>query len=307
MSDFETQPQLLKAIENTIALREEPQSSLSPIRPCFIDSFKRISGGCISSTALIKLNDGRQYFVKSSHHDLAMYEAEQDGLEAIRATQTIRVPKVIGTGSTQSGSSYLILEAIETKKSDSVSEVELARSLAQMHRQTQATRFGYPQSNFIGSTIQVNTWSNDWQTFFVECRLRPQLIMAQNQALTTPLFNRYAERTLSRIGDFLDDSSVPVLIHGDLWAGNVIAVAGGLPVLIDPAVSYSDRESEFGMTTLFGAFGDEFYKAYDECWPLLDGWQERVKIYQLYHLLNHLNLFGPSYFESCMNTLRQFS
>lgn len=307
MTDFETQPKLLQAIQNTIALSGETQSDLSPIRPCSIDSFKRISGGCISSAALLKLNDGRQYFVKSSHHDLAMYKAEQNGLEAIRDTQTIRVPKVIGTGSTQSGGSYLILEAIETENSKSVSEVELARLLAQMHRQTQATRFGYPQSNFIGSAIQVNTWANDWKTFFVENRLRPQIKMAQNRALTTTLFNRHAEKLLSKIGDFLNDSSLPVLIHGDLWAGNVIAAKGGLPVLIDPAVSYSDRESEFGMTTLFGGFGDEFYEAYHECWPLMDGWQERVKIYQLYHLLNHLNLFGASYFESCMNTLKQFS
>jgi protein-ribulosamine 3-kinase len=304
MTNFENRPLLRKAVEDTIALSEEPHSNSSPST---IGSFQRVPGGCISTAARVTLVDGRQYFVKSSHNDLEIYEAEHNGLDAIRATQTLTVPKVIGMGRTQCGYSFLVLEAIKVGCTTANSNAEFGRSLAQMHRKTQTNRFGYSQSNFIGSTVQLNTWGNDWQTFFVENRLRPQIKMAQNQALTTRLFDQYADQLLSRMGDLLNDSSSPVLIHGDLWAGNVIVSTDGQPVLIDPAVSYSERESEFGMTTLFGEFGPEFYEAYNECWPLMDGWQERVKIYQLYHLLNHLNLFGHSYFEPCMNILQQFA
>lgn len=307
MSSFETKPLLRESIENTIAQSDDPHFNSSSRVPCTIDSFQELHGGCISTAALVTLEDGRQYFVKSSHHDLDLYQAEHDGLDAIRATQTLRVPKVIGTGRTQCDNSFLVLEAIEAGVSTAISDAEFGRSLARMHRRTQTTRFGYPQSNFIGSTPQINTWANNWQTFFVENRLLPQIRMAKNQVLTTPLFDRHADRLLSRMGDLLHDSASPVLTHGDLWAGNVIVSKDGLPVLIDPAVSYSERESEFGMMTLFGEFRPEFYEAYDECWPLMDGWQERVKIYQLYHLLIHLNLFGHSYFEPCMHRLKHFA
>ena len=307
MTSFETSPLLRESIENTIAQSDDPNFNSSVRNPCTIDSFQGLHGGCISTAALMTLKDGRQYFVKSSHHDLDLYKAEHDGLDAIRATQTLRVPKVIGTGRTQCDNSFLILEVIEAGEATAISDAEFGRSLAQMHLKTQTTRFGYPQSNFIGSTPQVNTWANDWQTFFVENRLLPQIRMAKNKILTTPLFDRYADRLLSRMGDLLHDSASPVLTHGDLWAGNVIVSKDGLPVLIDPAVSYSERESEFGMTTLFGEFRLEFYEAYNEYWPLMDGWQDRVKLYQLYHLLNHLNLFGQAYFEPCMHRLKQFA
>jgi fructosamine-3-kinase len=307
MAEFETALLLPRAIENAISQNQDPRFA-SPSNPsCTIHSFERLSGGCISNAARITLSDGQRYFVKYCPHDLEMYEAERDGLDAIRATQTLRIPQVIGIGKSRCGNSFLILEAIEAPNASSISEIEFARSLAQLHRKTQSTRFGYPRSNFIGSTIQVNTWADDWQTFFVENRLRPQIKMAQNRRLTTRLFDRYAGQLLSKIGNIINDPSPPVLIHGDLWAGNVIVAKNGLPVLIDPAVSYSNRELEFGMTTLFGEFGTDFYDAYNECWPLLDGWQERVKLYQLYHLLNHLNLFGRTYFEACMNTLKRFA
>ena len=307
MTNLESQPTLRKAVENALTASAGAHLDRSRNHPCTIASSKQLTGGCISDAALVTLEDGRQYFVKSSLHDLAVYEAEQNGLEAIRATQTLRVPEIIGLGKTECGISFFILEAIESGNTTATSEIEFGRRLAQMHRKTRAARFGYPQSNFIGSTAQLNTWATNWQTFFVESRLRPQIRMAQNRELTTPLFNRHADQLLSKMGNFLPNSSSPVLIHGDLWAGNIIIAKGGIPVLIDPAVSYSEREFEFGMTTLFGGFGADFYEAYHECWPLSEGWQERVKIYKLYHLLNHLNLFGASYFQACISTLKQFS
>lgn len=307
MGNSESQPTLLKVIKNIIAGSKDTHFDRLRELPCTVASLKPLNGGCISNAFLLTLKDGKQVFVKSCIHDIALYKAERNGLEAIRATQTLRVPEVLGLGKTDCGSSFLVLEAVESGHATATSEIELGRCLAKMHRKTQVTRFGYPQSNFIGSTTQVNNWTDDWTSFFIEHRLTPQIKLAQNHGLTTPTFNRSADHLLSKLGKLLTNSFSPVLIHGDLWAGNVIIAKEGTPVLIDPAVSYSDREFEFGMTTLFGEFGSHFYEAYNEFWPLNDGWQERVKIYQLYHLLNHLNLFGSSYFEACMTTLKRFS
>ena len=161
--------------------------------------------------------------------------------------------------------------------------------------------------NHIGSSIQVNRWTTNWVEFWAQHRLGFQLSLAQRNGYVTTEFSKRCNRIISRLDTILKTDAEPCLIHGDLWSGNFMVARDGEPVLIDPAAYFGSREAEFGMTTLFGGFGSKFYDAYNECWPLSDGWQERVDVYRLYHLMNHLNLFGHGYYAGCIEILKKFN
>ncbi len=272
-----------------------------------ISSTQRVSGGCISQAEIVTLEDGCKFFVKYNHTTPELFVAESEGLAEIELTKAIRVPQVIGNDQTDSGTGLLVLEVIETGQADTEFETRLGRSLANMHRRGRNDRFGYHCDNFIGRSLQINCWATSWVEFLIRDRLGYQSSLAQANGHTTTEFLKRFDRVISKLTSFIESDVEPCLIHGDLWSGNFMIASNGDPVLIDPAVYYGSREAEFGMTTLFSGLSPRFYDAYNECWPMSDGWQERVEIYRLYHLLNHLNLFGGVYFPACMQILKKFS
>jgi len=250
-----------------------------------------VAGGCINSA--YRVADGaRSYFVKlNGAEGLAMFEAEADGLAEMGASDTIKVPEPLTTGLAD-GQAFIVMENLALGGSGS--SERLGRELAAMHRTTRA-RFGWHRDNTIGSTPQYNRESDDWITFWREQRLGAQLEMAAAKGHGGAL-QRKGERLLAELPAFFASyTPVPSLLHGDLWSGNYAFCRDGAPVIFDPAVYYGDREADIAMTELFGGFGGAFYAAYNEAWPLDPGYAERKTLYNLYHILNHLNLFGGGY------------
>ncbi len=260
-------------------------------QPFTLQAVHAAGGGCINTARVIVGSDGRRFFVKTNHaRYLAMFEAEAEGLEAIRATGTLRVPRPICSG-TSADEAWLVLEYLEMGGRGSATE--LGRRLAALHRHTW-DRYGWHRDNTIGSTPQVNTPSDDWIAFYRDRRLGYQYALAARRGAPRRLLDR-GERLMSGLaGFFVGYRPAPSLLHGDLWGGN-FAYSGGEPVIFDPAVYYGDREADLAMTELFGGFTGEFYAAYREAWPLEAGYRVRRDLYNLYHVLNHFNLFGGGY------------
>ena len=209
--------------------------------------------------------------------------AEIDGLQALGAI--VRVPRIL-----DHGADFILLEQLDLKRNGDWAA--LARMLATLHRTT-GPRFGWHRDNTIGATPQINAWCDDWSTFFLECRIQPQLALARKNGFSIP-FSK---------SNFLESHKPsPSLLHGDLWSGNAGFIDEG-PVIFDPAVYYGDREADLAMTELFGGFPARFYDAYNEAFPLPGGYETRKHFYNLYHLLNHLNLFGSGYLAQVERTL----
>lgn len=252
---------------------------------------RSVAGGCINSA--YRIADGeRRYFVKLNGADgLEMFEAEADGLREMLAANAIKVPEPVATGLAD-GQAYIVMENLDLGGSGSGER--LGQELAALHRATQA-RFGWFRDNTIGSTLQTNTQSDDWIAFWREQRLGAQLQIAAAKGHNGAL-QRKGERLLAELPAlFAGYAPPPSLLHGDLWSGNYAYTGGGAPVIFDPAVYYGDREADIAMTELFGGFGRDFYAAYNEAWPLDAGYAQRKTLYNLYHILNHLNLFGGGY------------
>jgi len=252
-----------------------------------------VGGGSISTCLQWPAADGL-LFVKLAHAArLDMLEAEAAGLDALAAAQALRVPAVLGVGATRD-QAFLALEWIEFGPARSGTESLLGERLARLHRAT-AARFGWHRDNTIGATPQHNDWAADWVDFYARQRLGCQLDLAERAGHG----GRWLERgrdLCGRLGAFFTDYTPrPSLLHGDLWGGNWAADASGAPVIFDPATYYGDREADLAMTRLFGGFGREFYAAYEAAWPLDRGAHARRDLYNLYHVLNHLELFGGSY------------
>ena len=261
--------------------------------PFKIESKHEISGGCINRTVCLRGHD-RAYFAKlNSAKQLPMFAAEALGLHAISATRTLRVPNPIVWGTT-ADQSWLILEYIPLAQSDSATEALLGKQLAAMHRNT-SHRFGWEEDNFIGSSIQSNRWEDTWLSFLRDQRLAFQLKLAARHGAPTTLLEK-GRRLIIMLPGILDGYQPEAsLLHGDLWSGNHAADDEGQPVIFDPAVYFGDREADLAMTELFGGFGESFYQAYQAAWPMEDGYEVRKQLYNLYHLLNHFNLFGGVY------------
>ncbi len=230
----------------------------------------------------------------------AMFDAEAEGLAELARSGAIRVPAVLGSG-TVDDHAFLALEWLELAGRGR--DAALGRALAAMHRTT-AARFGWHRDNTIGTTPQGNAWLDDWAAFFCERRLRPQLELARANGHAR--FIADADALLATVPALLaDHAPKPSLLHGDLWSGNAAALADGTAVLLDPAVYYGDREADLAMTELFGGFDAAFYEAYRAAWPLPAGYERRRTLYNLYHVLNHLNLFGGSYGEAVQRMTRE--
>jgi fructosamine-3-kinase len=242
--------------------------------------------------------EGGDAFVKLAGADtLPAFEAEADGLQALAAAGALRVPAVLAVGGA-GGHALLALEWLELQSaagSDGASQALLGERLAMQHRTT-ALRFGWHRDNTIGATPQQNAWDDDWVRFLRERRLGMQLELASRNGLESRSVDRGRD-LVERCGAFFSSHDpVPSLLHGDLWGGNWGAVAGvGEPAVFDPAVYYGDREADLAMTRLFGGFGPRFYAAYQSAWPLDQAAGTRRTLYNLYHVLNHFNLFGGGY------------
>lgn len=222
-----------------------------------------------------------------------MFEAEAAGLAELAASQTVRVPEVVCWGST-ADQAYLVLEYLPLGGAERQAMEILGRQLALLHRQPQPY-FGWRRDNTIGSTPQPNGRCEDWIQFWCERRLGFQRELAARNGYGGAL-QRQSEALLTRLaGLFAGYLPIPPLLHGDLWGGNVGYTIEGQPVIFDPAVYYGDRETDLAMTELFGGFSARFYAAYNEIWPLDVGYRQRRVLYNLYHVLNHLNLFGGGY------------
>jgi fructosamine-3-kinase len=253
---------------------------------------RHVGGGCINTG--IRLSDGEQtYFVKMNRAGLLdMFEAESDGLLAIAKTNTIRVPTPLCSG--LSGSqAYLVMDFIDMGYSGRSGSEEAGHRLAAMHRHTQSD-YGWFRDNTIGSTPQVNQVGDDWIDFWRKHRLGFQLGLAAKNGYGSSLQPK-GERLMEHFPVLIDHQPQASLLHGDLWGGNLAYTKEGDPVIFDPAVYYGDREADLAMTELFGGFGNRFYDAYQEAWPLAPGYSIRKVLYNLYHILNHLNLFGSGY------------
>mgnify|MGYP001811671649 FL=1 len=247
-----------------------------------------VSGGDISSAWRV----GDVFLKTGPVSSYDMFSAEAEGLAEFSTVGVIRVPGVIDCG-TLGDTAWLATEWLQLSQPTHATEARLGEQLALLH-DVARDRFGWHRDNTIGLTPQQNNWSNDWVEFFREHRLGFQLQLAADNGYTGSLQERGA-RLLERLPVFFDDyEPQPALLHGDLWGGNW-GSCNGEPVIFDPAVYYGDPESDLAMTRLFGGFGAAFYEAYDEQRPPAAGSHDRCKLYQLYHVLNHLNLFGSSY------------
>lgn len=253
-----------------------------------IEESSRVTGGCIHECYKVLIQK-KPFFLKCN---VAAFEdafaAEADGLAGLRrAGYRAPEPRSVDVAA---GHAYLLMEFLELK--GRVDFPALGRMLARAHRTT-GPRYGWSRDNYIGATPQINAWSDDWSAFWFERRMEPQFELAKKKGFSLPDVSR----------DLLQGHKPEAsLLHGDLWSGNVSFTPGG-PVVFDPAVYYGDREADLAMTELFGGFPREFYAAYNEALPLPKEYEQRKHLYNLYHLLNHLNLFGRSYLGQVERTL----
>ncbi len=261
---------------------------------------KSISGGCINQA--FKLTGGQQtWFIKiNTAASLGMFESEAAGLKMLAGTQTLRTPQILGTGIADT-CSYIAMEYIKPGKRTAHSQILAGKRLAAMH-QCQQKPFGWSRDNTIGSTRQPNTWRSDWVEFWRKERLGFQLQLAARKGYGGRL-QKTGEQLLSRFAALIDHAPCASLLHGDLWGGNILFDRQGDPVIFDPATYYGDREADIAMTELFGGFNADFYAAYQNIWPLDSGYAIRKTLYNLYHILNHMNLFGGSYYTQAQNML----
>ncbi|MBC8023821.1 MAG: fructosamine kinase family protein [Burkholderiales bacterium] len=260
-------------------------------------SLEPVGGGCIHTALRVEGDTSdahRTYFAKLDTAERgAMFVAEADGLAALRDAKAIAVPGVIAAGS-DANRAWLVLEWLDLVPLDARSAAALGKALAALHRQP-CERFGWARDNFIGASPQVNGWSDEWHPFWRDRRLHPQLRLAAHNGLPSRLIDR-GERLAADCGAFFRTYRPrPSLLHGDLWSGNASATKAGLPIVFDPAVYAGDREADLAMTELFGGFPRELLAAYRTDFALDDGYTVRRDLYNLYHVLNHANLFGGSH------------
>lgn len=273
-----------------------------------------VRGGDINESYYLSLSDGRIIFMKCNFlKNLPFFEAEVKGLEALRKTGTIGVPKALGFGIDKTQKiSFLLMEYLEAAPKVSDYWEVFGRELAALHQAdshdfTVADShlpFGFKTDNYIGASVQTNTPKESWLTFFRECRLLPQIKMAKRYFDLKMC--KQSIKLLDHLDSYLAEPEFPSLLHGDLWSGNAVCGPNGKAWVLDPAVYVGHFEAELAMTELFGGFPPSFYGAYHEVNRIGGGYQDRKDLYNLYHLLNHLNLFGASYLDTVQRILNRY-
>jgi protein-ribulosamine 3-kinase len=264
-------------------------------------SSSSIGGGCINQTFRIIGEDGREYFIKKNQSSfLPFFEAEAQALTEISKTKTVRVPGVIAHGM-DNGQAFLVLEYIEEGRNSANGQVKLGTQLARLHRTSQPY-FGWSTDNCIGATPQPNPRSDNWPAFYRDHRLAHQFDLAANKGRKF----EGAQTLLESIGSFFTTYTPhPSLLHGDLWGGNAGYDIESEPFIFDPASYYGDREADLAFTYMFGGFSSAFYDAYQKEYPVDAGFRIRKTLYNLYHELNHYNLFGGGYASSAQSSIDQ--
>jgi len=267
-----------------------------------------VSGGCIADSQKLEMNSGKLFFLKLALRGKpGMFESEAQGLEELRKAAAVSVPEVIAKDT-----DFLLLEWIEEGKVNTDSSMEkLGFQFAELHR-FRGKKFGYLQNNILGDSPQINipssTGSENWVTFYAENRLNFQAELAEKNGYATPEMRFLLDLLIMKIPDLLSGTEEkPSLLHGDLWCGNYLVDVSGKSWLIDPAVYYGHREADLAMTSLFGGFSETFYSAYKSAFPLSPDYALREPLYQLYHLLNHLNLFGTGYYQQVLSILKRYA
>ncbi len=268
-----------------------------------------VSGGDINEAFVLTLSDGRKVFLKENANiPDDFFAAEAKGLRALSASGVLAVPRVLAKGSREEGL-FLLLSYVGAGARKKDFYYDFGRRLALLHKAdtasfTSGKRFGFSSDNYIGASRQINTPTDSWTDFFRQYRLKPQFESAWEY------FDRSAKKKidslLEHLENRLEEPQYPSLLHGDLWSGNYMVSEDGDPVLIDPAVYVGNREADLAMTQLFGGYPDAFYAGYAEEAGIPYGFENRCDLYNLYHILNHLNLFGSAYLHSAHSIINKY-
>jgi fructosamine-3-kinase len=260
-----------------------------------------VGGGCISNGQILTTQSGTTFFLKSNRNAPSdMFIRESEGLAALRSSNGPTIPQVY-----LHGHDFILLEDLTPAPKINDYWHIFGRKLAVLHSKTNPL-FGFDHDNYIGSTRQPNPWTENGYNFFADYRLRFQAQMAQKRGLLDQKDVQDIENIIKRLENLIPPQPASI-IHGDLWSGNAITDSTGAPAIIDPATHYGWAEAELAMTTLFGSFPSEFYSAYEEIRPLQSNYFERFPIYNLYHLLNHLNIFSHGYLGQVQSIIRRFA
>ena len=279
-------------------------SSIESILNEKIISSSSVGGGCIADSRKIRTESGREFFLKLGNKGDRMFRCEANGLKELAKAQCIRIPQVVAVED-----DWLLLEYIPQGSRSKHFFEEFGQRLARLHR-FHSDKFGFYEDNYIGATPQLNIpdkeEEKDWVAFYFNKRLLYQYKLAEKNGYVSPRMKSSFSKLESKIDSILKGSEeAPCLLHGDLWGGNYLCNENGEAVLIDPAVYYGHREADLAMTKLFGGFSPAFYESYLREYPLPAGWEYRENIYKLYHILNHLNLFGTGYLHEAEQILER--
>lgn len=270
-----------------------------------INTLSSVGGGSIANSQIIETISGEKYFLKTGFNS-SMFINEANGLRELKKANCVTIPDIIAADR-----QFLILKLILPGTRAGNFWTIFGEQYAHLHQYTNST-FGFYEDNFIGSTPQQNIAEGiektDWVEFYFNKRLLPQFKLAERNGYTSKEFSQIFSIIENKLEQILmrGREEPPALLHGDLWSGNFMTGSQGEPVLIDPAVYYGNREADLAMTYLFGGFSDEFYNSYIATYPLKEGWEHRMNIYKLYHVLNHLNLFGMGYYNQAVNLMEYY-
>ncbi len=265
---------------------------------------EQVRGGCFAQTQKIITDKNEAYFIKTFKNEKFDFRKEANGLSEILKSQAVKIPEIVACEK-----QFLLLSFVQTGKPKNLFWEDFASGLAQMHKFTSPS-YGFYENNYIGSNLQLNIPTQDeksnWALFFFNKRLKFQFsLLEKSGSVTNDLIHLFSKLG-NRYSEIIINDEIPVLLHGDLWSGNFMINESGEPVLIDPAVYFGNREAELAMTRIFGGFPERFYQAYNDCYPLSEGWEYRENIYKLYHLLNHLNLFGKTYYSEVIRLIKYY-
>lgn len=267
------------------------------------------AGGCINDAAIIQLCNGERVFIKENTAALTnMFVAEAQGLEVLRAASHRAlgpiVPAPLAAGAAE-GRQFILMEYIPPGPPGPRYAENFGRAFAALHKDKTESRFGFFADNYIGASRQNNAWSDDWTAFFGEHRLGFQIEHAQKQGLASSRLVRDVCRLIDKLENYLPRDPASSILHGDLWSGNAMSNSSGDAVIIDPAAYFGHNEADLAMTELFGRFPPRFYDAYNEVLPISSEYKTRKIVYGLYHILNHLNLFGSGYESTASAMVRK--